>query len=257
MPSLDNGQLSWALATVVAGLEDSELESDRSLAAMAQSILLCQNYRIFYNSEKKLLHGTIQYDDETGQWYGDQTYYLNDMFEGTMAVLWAVLHGQIPEDAWYNLAIPTSEYTTAQGETITTLSGFRASFHEHWALGFLPVMDSALAPLYQNFLYTQADYARKNNLPGFLSTAYDPHGVYRVAFRLKAADPTSAGRCVSVDVNTRGNVNNAQAQQTLQAGQFSFPPRYERFCLPFLSPREGWVDFPQSIRRQETRATRR
>jgi hypothetical protein len=101
------------------------------------------------------------------------------MFEGTLAVLWGVLNGQIPQEAWDNLAIPTIEYITAHDEKITTLAGFRASFHEHWALAYLPFMSSALAPLYQNYLYAQADHARRNHLPGFLSTAYDPKGVYR------------------------------------------------------------------------------
>ncbi|MDP8216668.1 MAG: hypothetical protein P9L98_05065 [Candidatus Kaelpia imicola] len=40
-------------------------------------------------------------------------------------------------------------------------------------------MDSKLAPLYENFLYAQADFAHKNGLPGFLSTVYDSKGSYR------------------------------------------------------------------------------
>lgn len=179
MPSLDNGQLTWALAAVVAAFEDSAAEDLNELASLASTILSYQNYWKFYDPEKKLLHGTIQVDPLTHTWYGDKTYYLNDMFEGTLAVLWGVLNQQIPEDAWYNLAIPTTEYSTQNREEITTLAGFRASFHEHWALGFLPLMDSALGPLYQNYLYIQTDYARRHHMPGFLSTAYDPKGIYR------------------------------------------------------------------------------
>lgn len=179
LPSLDNGQMTWALAATVAGLEDSPRKDLQEIASLASTILSYQNYRKFYDPEKKLLHGTIQYDPLTQVWSGDKTYYLNDMFEGTMAVLWGVLNGQIPEEAWDNLAIPTTEYMTASREKITTLAGFRASFQEHWALAYLPFMDSALGPLYQNYLYVQADHARRNQLPGFLSTAYDPNGVYR------------------------------------------------------------------------------
>jgi hypothetical protein len=179
VPSLDNGQLTWALAAVVAALEDSSDPELRKISSMAQTILHSQNYGKFYDDKLKLLHGTIQYDTETRIWSGDTTYYLNDMFEGTLAVLWGVLNGQIPEEAWDNLAIPTTEYITEHGEKITTLAGFRASFHEHWALAYLPLMSSALAPLYQNFLYAQADHARRNHLPGFLSTSYDPKGIYR------------------------------------------------------------------------------
>ncbi|HOW59152.1 MAG TPA: hypothetical protein PLO78_05435 [Candidatus Omnitrophota bacterium] len=179
VPSLDNGQLTWALAAVVAAFEDANDPELRKLANIAQTILTHQNYQKFYDSKSKLMHGTIQYDPQTREWTGDKTYYLNDMFEGTLAVLWGVLNGQIPEEAWYNLSIPTIEYITTENEKITTLSGFRASFHEHWALGFLPIMESALAPLYQNYLYAQADHARRNQMPGFISTAYDPKGIYR------------------------------------------------------------------------------
>ena len=179
VPSLDNGQLTWALAAVVSAFEDAEDPELRKIASMAQLLISSQDYRKFYDEKTKLLYGTIQYDTETREWNGDKTYYLNDMFEGTLAVLWGVLHGQIPEEAWDNLSIPTMEYITEQGEKITTLAGFRASFHEHWALAYLPFMSSALAPLYQNYLYAQADHARRNHLPGFLSTAYDPKGIYR------------------------------------------------------------------------------
>lgn len=179
VPSLDNGQMTWALAAVVAAFEDSSDQELLKISSMAQSIIQKQNYKKFYDEKTKLLHGTIQYDTKTREWTGDRTYYLNDMFEGTLAVLWGTLHKQIPEDAWYNLSIPTIEYTTQAGEKITTLSGFRASFHEHWALGYLPIMESALAPLYLNYLYVQTDHARRNNMPGFVSTAYDPKGVYR------------------------------------------------------------------------------
>jgi len=179
MPSLDNGQLTWALAAVVAAFEDSAAEDLAELSSLASTILSFQNYWKFYDPQTGMLHGTIQVDPATHQWYGDQTYYLNDMFEGTLAVLWGVLNQQIPEEAWYHLAIPTAEYSTQEKEQITTFAGFRASFHEHWALGFLPVLDSALGPLYQNFLYAQTDYAWRNHMPGFLSTAYDPKGIYR------------------------------------------------------------------------------
>jgi len=179
VPSLDNGQMTWALAAVVAAFEDSSDPELRKIASMAQKFLHGQSYKKFYDPKLKLLHGTIQYDTEAREWSGDKTYYLNDMFEGTLAVLWGVLHGQIPEEAWDNLEIPTIEYITESGEKITTLAGFRASFHEHWALAYLPFMESALAPLYQNYLYAQADHAHRNHLPGFISTAYDPKGIYR------------------------------------------------------------------------------
>ncbi len=179
MPSLDNGQMSWALASVVAALEDSADPRQKQMAKMADNFLKSQNYGKFYDPKKKLMHGTIQYNPVNKTWSGDKTYYLNDMFEGILAVLWGIVHGQIPEDAWNNLEIHGIDYVTSDGQVITTLRGYRASFHEHWGLIFLPLMKSSLAPLYQNYLYIQADYARSHGLPGFVSTSYDTNGNYR------------------------------------------------------------------------------
>ncbi len=179
VPSLDNGQLTWALAAVTGALEKSQNSNLRELAKLAEEINRDRNYAKFYDSEKGLLHGTVQVDESSGVWHGDKTYYLNDMCEGIMAILWGVLHGQIPQSAWENVQIQTRDYKTLNGEEATTFLGFRASFHEHWALAYLPFMETSLASLYKNYLYVQADYARRNGLPGFVSTAYDPRGVYR------------------------------------------------------------------------------
>lgn len=179
MPALDNGQLSWALGAVVAGFENSKDLEEQELSKLAQKIIQSQNYRIFYDSKSGLLHGTIQKDPYTGKWNKDQTYFIKDMFEGILAVLWGVLHGQIPESTWYNLEIPTVDYVTRQGEKVTTLLGFRASFHEHWGLIFLPLMETQFAYLYRNYLYVQTDHSRRRRLPGFLGTAYDSQGNYR------------------------------------------------------------------------------
>ncbi len=179
IPSLDNGQLSWALAAVVSVYEKGQTDEEIEIKHLAENILNTQNYAHFYDSSVGLLHGTIQVSFEDGHWTGDKTYYLNDMYEGTMAVLWAVLHGQVPESTWTNLKIPTVDYQTLQGEKVTTLQGYRSSFHEWWALAFLPFMQSRLAPLFYNYLFVQADHSVRSKLPGFTSTAFDAQGVYR------------------------------------------------------------------------------
>ncbi|MBI4970437.1 MAG: hypothetical protein HZC17_01150 [Candidatus Omnitrophica bacterium] len=191
VPSLDNGQLTWALVSVTGALEHSSDPNLREIAKEAEAINKERNYAKFFDAEKCLLHGTAQVDETSGTWYGDKTYYLDDMCEGTMAILWGILNGQIPESAWDNVKIQTRDYKTLAGEEATTFLGFRASFHEHWALVFLPFMDTSLAPLYKNYLFVQADYARRKGLPGFVSTAYDPRGVYR-----QMGIPSIAGRQV-------------------------------------------------------------
>lgn len=179
VPALDNGQMTWTLAAVIAAFEHSDVRQEKELYALAGAILKKQNYRRFYDVKKGLLHGSIQKNPLTNVWTQDKTYYLNDMFEGVLAVLWGVLNGQIPEAAWDNLNIPTVDYKTEHKEKVTTFLGFRASFHEHWALIFLPLMETPLSILYYNYLYAQADYARRNHLPGFLSTGYDSNGNYK------------------------------------------------------------------------------
>ncbi len=194
IPSLDNGQLTWALAAVVSVFEEGQTDEDRTIKRLAENILATQNYGHFYDPKAGLLHGTVQVSFHDGHWVGDKSYYLNDMYEGTMAVLWAVLHGHVPEAAWTNLKIPTADYQTAAGETITTLQGYRSSFHEWWALAFLPYMKSNLAPLFYNYLYVQADHAVKNKLPGFNCTGFDAQGVYR-----QMGVPAIAGQQVDRD----------------------------------------------------------
>lgn len=194
IPSLDNGQLTWALAAVTTVFNDGKTEEEREIKQLAESLLKFQNYAHFYDEKKGLLHGTVQVSHVDGKWVGDKTYYLNDMFEGTMAVLWAVLHGQVPEVTWTNLQIPTVDYQTLQGDQVTTFQGFRSSFHEWWALAFLPYMQSSLAPLFRNYLFVQADHAVRNKLPGFTSTAFDAQGVYR-----QMGIPAVAGQKVDRD----------------------------------------------------------
>ncbi len=194
IPSLDNGQLTWALAGVVSVFDDADTDEEHEIKALAESLLAFQNYANFYDEKAGLLHGTIQVSFKDGHWVGDQSYYLNDMYEGTMAVLWAVLHGQVPESAWTNLKIPTVDYQTLQGETVTTFQGYRSSFHEWWALAFLPYMQSNLAPLFYNYLYAQADHAIRKKSPGFASTGFDAQGVYR-----QMGVPALAGQKVDRD----------------------------------------------------------
>lgn len=194
IPSLDNGQLTWALAGVVSVFENSQSAEDLEIKKLAEKLLSFQNYAHFYDSKAGLLHGTVQVAFHDGHWVGDKSYYLNDMYEGTMAVLWAVLHGQVPETAWTNLKIPTADYKTSSGERVTTLQGYRASFHEWWALAFLPYMQSRFAPLFYNYLYIQADHAVQKKLPGFSSTAFDAQGVYR-----QMGVPAIAGQKVDRD----------------------------------------------------------
>ncbi|MDP8263396.1 MAG: hypothetical protein P9M13_08870 [Candidatus Ancaeobacter aquaticus] len=175
IPALDNGQTSWSLIAVLGVLEGSEDALSREIACLAKEVLGVHNYAPFYDYRSGLMFAEVNSDlSKRGG------YKLSDMYEGTMAVLYGILHGQVPETAWDNLIIDTVEYTTQGGEVIDVLQGFRGSFHELWALGWLPYMDSSLNVLFKNFLYAQLDHARKHGLPGIGATCYTNKGYQQI-----------------------------------------------------------------------------
>lgn len=178
IPSLDNGQLTWSLAAVVGALERSPRNDWQQLAKQAQQLIDAQDYALFLDPDRRRMHGTVALDDQ-GRINGDASYFLADMYEGTLAVLWAVLHDYADERVWDGLPLHTVGIEFGSGETLRAMLGFRGSFHEHWALAYLPFMQSNLAPLYHNFLRAQAEHAAAQGIPGFLTTAYDSQGVYR------------------------------------------------------------------------------
>ncbi|MDP8216667.1 MAG: hypothetical protein P9L98_05060 [Candidatus Kaelpia imicola] len=92
IPSLDNGQFTWALVVLVSALEESNNDKECLLVRMAKDILKAQDYSNFYDSDLGIVYGAVGLSFDTGEWVGTN-YVLNDMFEGTMAVLWGVLNG--------------------------------------------------------------------------------------------------------------------------------------------------------------------
>ncbi|HRZ86703.1 MAG TPA: hypothetical protein P5287_02690 [bacterium] len=175
IPSLDNGEASWSIAAIIGGLGGEKDPLSQELVALAGEVLKLHDYAPFFNRSTGLLYAEINKDmTQKGG------YELNDMCEGTMAVLWAVLHGQVPESAWDNIKITTVPYVTAGGETIDALQGYRGSLHELWPLGWLPLMDSPLAPLYKNHMYAQLDLANRRGLPGVGATCYTINGYRQI-----------------------------------------------------------------------------
>ncbi len=170
VPTLDNGLLSWALAGVVGVLEGQTDSESISIVQLAKDILARQNYSKFYDPATGRLSGVGKIVGTTMSLSTD--YQLNDMFEGSLAVLWGVLTGQVPETAWDNLRIPVVSYPTQDGQTIVTLQGWRGSFHEHLLLAYIRMMQTQLAPAYYNYNVAQADTANRLGSDGLSGTAY-------------------------------------------------------------------------------------
>ncbi|MFC2149778.1 hypothetical protein ACFLQ8_03655 [Candidatus Auribacterota bacterium] len=184
IPSLDNGQTSWSLIAVLGALGDKDDPISREIVKLTKDVLSFHDYSPFYDPGTGLLFAECNLNLSRRE-----TYRLSDMYEGTMAVLFAVLNGQVPESAWDNLKIDTVPYTTQKGEVIDALKGYRGSFHELWALGWLPYMDSSLAPVIRNFMYVQLDLANKNGLPGPGATCYTSKGYQQVGPSVLASSP--------------------------------------------------------------------
>lgn len=243
IPSLDNGQLTWALAAVVGGLGRSTREDDQHIVRMAEKLLEAQDYGLFYSEEKGLLSGIVQLHADERHWVKDPNYHLIDMYEGTMAVLWGVLNGQVPREAWDNIDISAVDYETSSGETVTTLRGWRASFHEHWALAFLPFMESDLGKLYRNYLHVQADYAHENDLPGFLTTGYDSRGSYRqMGIKAAAWDPGDRDDVAVTYATAMGYLIDQEAGGKWFAHLYEFPGMVTEYgALESVGP-DGYAD---------------
>ena len=139
-----------------------------------------QNYALFWDEKNKEIFGEV--NSITGK--GNPNYHIKNFWtEDLLVILWIVLNGYISwEDSihvWDNMYSYLTTYETSEGEIIDTPLTYVGSNHEiGWGMNFLPYSETKLFDLFFNSQYVQADYARKNNLPGFLAVAYDGFGTY-------------------------------------------------------------------------------
>lgn len=180
VPLLDNGLLSWAYAAILGATRGDPEPMVRDLRTKVETLLGKQDYTRFYDAERNRYFGEI--DVQSGK--GNPAYYLERFWtEDMLAVLWSLLVTPIPPaermKVWDNLACQTVEWTTSDGEKIDVPLGYVASNHELvWSLLLLPLRETAIYPLFRNSQFAQADFARRNVTPGFLSTGYDSLGAY-------------------------------------------------------------------------------
>ncbi|MBI1884206.1 MAG: hypothetical protein HYS08_08395, partial [Chlamydiae bacterium] len=176
VPSLDNGQLSFALASIAGAFWNAQTGTlEKQVQDLAVDILNHQDYGKLVNPQNGLLYAEWDF-----QRHGQPL----DSRMGTLWTEWSIPHlfalwsGKIKEESWARFTNPTFEYHLEAGRVIDMPQGWIFSAHELWYLQYVPrlIMKSKLAPLYRNYLYLHAQHAIEKNMPGFVATEYKRSG---------------------------------------------------------------------------------
>jgi hypothetical protein len=188
-PSLDNGQLGWAIYFIIPVLTKLG-EKDLATKYQEQFDLMRKNVvKVFYDEEKKALR------DEAVPTAGNKTpadknkyitnpvnpYYLNDGSEGLLMVHFADLFGDWSEhpegrDALWDQPRQVPEtYTSPQGEKITTAQRSTFAPHEESTQLMTPERDVPAADaVFRNAQRIRTTDAAENNRPGMYDATHPP-----------------------------------------------------------------------------------
>ncbi|MBI3011721.1 MAG: hypothetical protein HYY58_04440 [Candidatus Omnitrophica bacterium] len=177
VPSLDNGQLTMALAAVAGALWNAAPGTlERQVRDKAVELLDHQDYGKLVDPRTGLLFAEWSFDENRGlEKPGHATLWT----EWAIPHLWALWTKKITTAAWLQFPNHTFVYNSPKGP-IDMPQGYIFSAHELWYLQYLhkTLMKSKLGPLFLNYLYLHAQHARDNNMPGFAATEYHPNGQY-------------------------------------------------------------------------------
>jgi hypothetical protein len=196
VPSLDNGELAWALyaaAKVLRRTGHAELAAryEAQLDVMKKNAV-----RVFFDPEAKKIRAEAKLGSGAGV-APEQNRYLNnvpgsfldDACEGLLMCHFADLFGdwsghETDRDAiWAQPRSLPAQYVTAGGRTLTAVQGNWFSSHEQWGFAFLPFRDLPIADaLFKNAQKVRTWHSADHHIPGlFASTtkpvrsADDPH----------------------------------------------------------------------------------
>jgi hypothetical protein len=211
-PSLDNGQLGWAIYYVIPVLTKLG-EKDLAAKYQEQFDLMRKNVvKVFYDEEQKALR------DEAVPTAGNKTpadknkyitnpvnpYYLEDGSEGLLMVHFADLFGDWSEhpegrDALWDKPRQTPQtYTSPQGEKITTAHRSTFTAHEEWTQLMVPERDVPIAnDVFTNAQRVRTTDAAENNRPGMYDATHLPTDgktdEYEDDFGVQAMSPNAKG----------------------------------------------------------------
>lgn len=180
VPAVDNGNLSFSLATLAGAYLDSDFPVDKKIISLSEKILSEQieGYAKLYKPEMQLLGaGWDAKNNKLLQYQIDRK-----MNESRLAVIWAILNTnkKVPMKAFQKMELNTAQYKKLDGtelEYYLTWDGtiFQALFPA------LFLEESELIPDYtkvKNIVYVQEDYIRKNWIPAFISASSTPDNNY-------------------------------------------------------------------------------
>lgn len=175
LPALDQGLLAFALLAAREQLFGSALSEERHLAERAGRLLARMDFRRFYDPLTGRLSGRAFVRGEN--WRLDDRYQLDDFSESVLAVLYGVLHEQVPEAAFQALDLRPKQVSVEERH-LTTFRTWRGSWHEIGIpLLFVPLNEiELLRPRYQAYLAVQAADAARRHAAGFPATAYGVDG---------------------------------------------------------------------------------
>ncbi len=178
----DNANLAQSLAAFIGGLERGTFSAQDQIVVnnlITQSELFLSNMAPGFSF---FIHPTFNvfqnaYDTNTGQ-FNSFVDRLGDEFRA--AVAFVVSFYGIQQSVWDNLVITTRNYTDRNGNTIENFVPFDGgAFQMFWPL--LRTNEEniiEILPALRNYLYTQADFSFRNNIPGFVSASSIPEGGY-------------------------------------------------------------------------------
>jgi hypothetical protein len=188
VPSLDNGELAWALyaaAKVLRRTGHPELADhyDAQLALMKKNAV-----RIFFDPEARQLRAEARLGNGAGVPPGQNSYFnnvpgyfLDDACEGLMMCHFADLFGdwsgqEAGKDAlWAEPRSLPARYVTAGGRALTAVQGNWFSSHEQWGFAFLPFRDLPVADaLFKNAQKVRTWHSADRRIPGLFASTTKP-----------------------------------------------------------------------------------
>jgi len=191
----DNANLSQSIAAAVGLLEagafsGTDLTRVTALVSRFETILnnQAQGFSAFYDSGAKLFYASYDTGSQTYQNHIDRLF--NEFRSG---VAFVISKYNLPQDAWNNLTLTRRTYTDANGNQVENFApSDGGAFQMLWPLLNSPELDyPEMKQALFNFLYSQADFAVQNKLPGLLSASYIPNFDYSGKIGLAAASETS------------------------------------------------------------------
>jgi len=179
-PAVDNGNLSFSIATVAGAYLNSTNEADQKIVHLSKKILdrQKQGYIALFDANRKLL--SAGWDTHKNKMLG---YHIDrKMNESRLAAIWAILISdeKVPMEAFTNMHLKSIKYKKTDGKEIEYFLTWDGTiFQAMFPALFLD--ERSLIKDYEkveNIVYVQEDYIRKNWIPAFISASSTPDNGY-------------------------------------------------------------------------------